>query len=178
MTRLNEQERAFEAYFRQNENTLCRVAAHFYRPGTYRYIDLFSVLAEHLWCIFRGRDTAEPIRDESRWVGVAMFRRALDYYESALRSERRLPLDTSVDLASLLVANEEENPLIARLYYLLAHLKDDYHEFIYLYLDRVPLPEIARMLNVSYLAANRRLHRIERELCRLNEILPDNPLIQ
>lgn len=34
MDGMTHQEKAFEAFFRRNETTLCKVAGHFYRFGT------------------------------------------------------------------------------------------------------------------------------------------------
>jgi len=165
-------DKAFEQFFRRNETTLRKVAGHFYRFGTYSYHALFATLVEHLWNLYRALPEDETIDHESQWVGVVMFRRALNCYRDSLNSRRRLPIDTGVDITAL-PDIDDANPYIPRLYELLAHLDDDDRDFIYLYLDRIPLRDIARMQRTSYLAANRRLHRIERKLKRLDETLPD-----
>lgn len=172
MDAMTEKDKAFEQFFRRNETTLCKVAGHFYRFGTYSYEDLFATLAEHLLNFFRTLPEGKTIDYESQWVGVVMFRCALNSYRDHINSSRRIPIDTDVDINAL-PAVDDANPYIARLYELLAHLDDDDRDFIYLYLDRIPLKDIALMQQTSYLAANRRLHRIERTLKRLDETLPN-----
>ena len=177
MSRHDKHTETFETFFRRNETTVYKIAAHFYRIGTYHYNDLVTQLVEHLWNIHRTLPPDQQILNEPRWVGVILFRYSLNHYRTHLRRQQNIPVDTSVDIDTLPdTATDDQNPYIPQLYKLLSHLDKPDLDFIYLYLDRVPLHKIAHLLQIPYHTAVRRLHAIEQKLKRLNETLPDEDL--
>lgn len=159
----------FLAFFRRNEQTVYKVASHFYICNSYYFHDMVSRLVEHLWMVYSSHSADTDTLHEEQWVGMLLFRKALNIYRNNLRHENRFPVDSSVSVDCLPSPHDDEKPNIRQLYRLIARLDKEDRDLLYLYLDEVPIKEIAQIKGRSYLFVNRWLHRIEKKLIILNE---------
>lgn len=164
---------SFTEFLRRNEKTVDKVAAHFYVCGSYSYQALVAQLVEHLWLAFNALPEGTVIYNEEHWVGLLLFRKALNVFRDDRRYKMNIDIDPSVDLDGL-PSPDDENPYIRRLYRLISRLDATDRDFLYLYLDEVPFSEIALRMDITYLSALRRFHRIERILRALNDTMDDD----
>lgn len=161
----------FKALVRKHEGTIRRISASFYPVGSYDYQELVCDLTTYLWQVFRQLPPDTVINDEHAWVFVILHSRALNLVRA--EKGRRSQLVYDADLTSL-VDDAVSPPYVGRLYRLIAQLDDEDREIILMYVDNVPIKQIALNKDMSYLKAYRRIVRIQNKLCELNSIIDDD----
>ena len=168
----DEKIKQFIPFYRRNEHVIQKIAWQFYAGDTYRYEEFYSLLVEHLWMAYSSLPEGTVLRSESQWVGLVLFRRAVNLYHTNVPRARNEIVDyveTLDDVPDI----DNSDPLIRRLNVLVANLDDSDKDFVELYLEGLTIHEIASWLNVSYMTALRRLRGIEKQLRELNSTLEE-----
>ena len=161
----------FSAFVRKHETTIRRISGSFYPVDSYDYIQMVCDLSTYLWLAFRSLPSDVDIHDEHAWVFVILHHHALNLVRDENWRQERLVYDADLtDLAD----DVEPDPLVDRLYRLIAELDKDDKEIILMYVDNVPIKQIALNRGMSYLNAYRRIASIQNKLRRLNDIVDDN----
>ena len=125
--------------------------------------DLYQDIVCDLW---RGYAGFRHASSESTWV----YRVALNTARRHRRRLRRTPVTVSLDNARLdSLAAEARDELLERLYELIERLPDRYRTLAYLYIDDLPLRDIAAVLSVSENTVKQRIKRMKQKLIKLNE---------
>jgi len=128
--------------------------------------DLYQEIVCNLWESFpRFRHQSKP----NTWV----YRIALNTAYMQHRSRKHIPKFISLnDYMRENIANPEENNMINRLYQLI-DLLDEYEKtIIFLYIDKVPLREIAETLGTTEDAIKHKISRLKLKMIKMNENEP------
>lgn len=155
----------FTALVRRHEATIRKVAAAYYALESYSYRELVNDLTTYLWLVYRDLPSGTVIRDERAWVYVILYRRTRDLVRSEQTYQRKLVY--GADLSKL--ADEGGQPAeVSRLYRLVSMLDQDDRELILMFIDRVPIKQIAAVRGVSLLSIYRRIAAIRNKLRRMD----------
>lgn len=144
---------------RQVDNIVWRMARVFGRDDDALVDDLRQDILAELWLAF-------PTYRRKSAVTTWAYRVALNRVFVSLR-QRRLSF-VRLDESHLAIPEPDGDPLIDRLYMLIDRLDDDERQLMFLYLDKLPLAEIAHRLKISDNAVRQRLKRIKIKLRRMN----------
>lgn len=125
--------------------------------------DLFQEIVANLWEAFpRFRGDSKP----STWL----YRVAINTAFMRQRSERRMPrfmsLDDSVFNA---IANPEEDKLLERLYQLIDRLDEEERSLIFLYIDNMPMRDIALIFKTNENTIKQRIKHLKQKLKKMND---------
>lgn len=125
--------------------------------------DLYQDIVCELWRSYAGFRHASS---ENTWV----YRVALNTARRHRRRLRRTPVTVSLDNTRLdSLAAEARDELLERLYELIERLPDRYRNLAYLYLDNLPLRDIAAVLNVSENTVKQRIKYMKQKLIKMKE---------
>lgn len=125
--------------------------------------DLYQDIVCDLW---RGYPRLRHSSAESTWVYRVAFNTALRHR----RRQRRVPVTVSLDDAHLdILATEARDELVERLYSFIERLPDRYKTLAYLYIDGLPLRDIAAVLNVSENTVKQRIKHMKQKLIKMKE---------
>ena len=161
----------FRALVEKYKVTISQVAKCFYAPGSYLFHELECDLITYLWQIYRDKSDDVVVFEERRWVYKLLYNHALNMMrdESHYQSSYVYGTDLS-DLAD----TGTDDPLVKRLYCLIAKLDADDQDLIMRYIAKESLFLIAKEQGRSVATVYRQIVRIRNELCRLNAIIDDD----
>lgn len=158
-----------------------------YDEQTLEFIDLVhrnKSILRRICVIFSNR-SAEDIRDLYQdivcelWVGYPRFRRESGertwVYHVALNTalrqrhrQRRMPVMVPLDGHVFDTwADEADDGMVDQLYALIERLPDDERALAYLYIDNLPMTQIAAVLGIGVPTAKRRVKQIKDKLIKL-----------
>ncbi len=161
----------FVATVGEHEDTIRMVAAGFFVPGSYLFNEMVCDLTTFLWLVYRDMPADAVVFRERRWVYSVLHRHALNRIRDDARYQQRLVY--GADLIGL-AGDEEVDPLVRRMYCLVAHLDDDGdRNLINMYLANVSVEEIADKTGRSKAYVYRRIKKIVGKLQRLDKELGD-----
>lgn len=125
--------------------------------------DLYQEIVCNLWESFpRFRHKSKP----NTWV----YRIALNTAYMQYRSRRRMPqFITLSDYICECIANPEGDKMIERLYWLIDLLNEEEKALILMYIDKVPLRDIAETLGTIEDAVKHKINRLKQKMKTLNE---------
>jgi RNA polymerase sigma-70 factor (ECF subfamily) len=125
--------------------------------------DLYQEIVCALWESFpQFRNLSKP----NTWA----YRVALNIANMHCRAQHRRPQFVQLtNYMSDTIPDYEENSMIDRLYRLIDLLNDEDKMLTFLYIDRVPLREIALILNTTEYAVRHKVNRLKHKLRKLNE---------
>ncbi len=156
----------FKAIVHKYERTIKVISLHFYCPGTYNFHALQCDLTTYLWLISRTLPPDSHALESQAWVHTTLYHKALNLVRDEQRYQKKL--DYNADLSTL--ADEENgNPYVTRLRHLIDRLDEQDQFIILLYLDRVPVKKIARLIGKTTSRTYQILNNIEDKLCNLNK---------
>ena len=125
--------------------------------------DLYQDIVCDLW---RGYSSFRHASSENTWV----YRVALNAARRHHRRQRRIPVTVSLDSTRFdTLAAEARDELLERLYELIERLPDRYKTLAYLYIDNLPLRDIAAVLNVSENTVKQRIKYMKQKLIKMKE---------
>ena len=125
--------------------------------------DLYQDIVCDLW---RGYAGFRHASSENTWV----YRVALNAARRHHRRQRRIPVTVSLDSTRFdTLAAEARDELLERLYELIERLPDRYKTLAYLYIDNLPLRDIAAVLNVSENTVKQRIKYMKQKLIKMKE---------
>ena len=125
--------------------------------------DLYQDIVCELW---RGYAGFRHASSENTWV----YRVALNAARRHHRRQRRIPVTVSLDSTRFdTLAAEARDELLERLYELIERLPDRYKTLAYLYIDNLPLRDIAAVLNVSENTVKQRIKYMKQKLIKMTE---------
>ena len=157
------QEAEFLEMLRQCEGTLVKVCFYFTDRRRDDFRDLYQEIACNLW------EAWPSFRGDSN-VNTWVTRIALNVAGQEIRRRRRLPQFVRFDESFYdTLADEATDSLYQKLYKLIDLLDDDDRKFLYLYLDRKPLREIAAITGYTENNVKQRIHRIKQKLYTLKQ---------
>ena len=148
----------------QCEGTLVRVCLYFAHSNRNDFQDLYQEIAYTLWKswpTFRGE--SQP----NTWVTRVAVNTAVRYF----RKRNRMPQFIEVDQTLLEnIADKASDDRYQQLYDLIDLIdNDDDRKILYLYLDKLPLSQIAQILGTSTAAVKQKLYRIRIQLKKLKD---------
>lgn len=161
----------FKALVREHEGTIRRICASFYPVGSYDYLGLACDLTTYLWRVCLDLPPDAVIRDEHAWVFKVLHHYALGMVRNESRRQQRLVY--GADLTGV-VDEVESDPLVDRLYRSINNLDDDDREIVLMYVDNVPIKQIALVKDMSYHRAYRRIAGILNKIRQINSTLDDD----
>ena len=165
-----ENNKRIAALVRKHEGTIRKVGAIYYVLDSYSYNELVCDLTTYLWQVYRELPAKTVIRDEHAWVFVILYRRARDLVRDEHTYQRRMVY--GADLTAV-ADGGGQTPEISRLYRLVEELDEDERRIILMYLDKVPIKQIALQEGRDYLETQRLIARIKKKLCKLNITVED-----
>ena len=125
--------------------------------------DLYQDIVCEMWYSYANFRHASS---ESTWV----YRVALNTALRHRRYQRRAPVFVSLDSASLdTLAAEARDDFVERLYELIERLPARYKTLAYLYIDGLPLRDIATVLNVNENTVKQRIKYMKQRLIKMKE---------
>lgn len=153
---------------RRYENTLKRVARHFYPTEGHQYEVLLNDLASYLWEAFPNIPPHLNEQDERAWVYTMLHNKANNLVRNAQVHYSHIYYRANLpDLAD----ESTENPLVTRLYELVEKLEEKDRQLVMLYLDSTPFKEMSMILGQSEPTLLRRMRKIKATLIQLNKQL-------
>ena len=161
----------FRALVEKYKVTISQVAKCFYAPGSYLFHELECDLITYLWRVYRDRPDNIVVFWERRWVHKLLYRHALNVLRDESHYQGRYVY--GADLSEL-VDTSTDDPLVNRLYRLIAKLDADDQDLIMRYIAKEPLMLIAEERGKSVVTVYRQIARIRDELCRLNAEIDDD----
>lgn len=160
----------FAALVRKHEKTIQKISASYYVLGSYSYHELANDLTTYLWQVFRDLPAETVIDDENAWVFVVLSRHARDLVRNERTYQSKLVYGANL---TGLADDSATSSDISRLYRLIKELDKDDREEILMYIDKVPIKQIAVARGKKYLNTYRNIARIRKKLSKLNTIVPD-----
>lgn len=173
---MNEEEHNLEritAMLRKHKDTICRVAAMHCKctQESYRYRELVCTLTTFLWEVYEGLPEGTVIFREHAWVFAILQRHAMNLARNEERYQQRLVYDA--DLSNMSDADDTD-PLVLRMYHLLDQLDPDDRDIMNMYLENVPVWEIAAIKHTNISKIYRRINKLVVKLRELNRQLGDD----
>ena len=173
---MNEEEhdlRRITAMLRKHKGTIYRVAAMHCNctQESYRYREMVCDLTTYLWEVYSGLPEGAVIFREQAWVFTILMRYAMMMARQEEQHQQRLEYDA--DLSHLADAADAD-PLVMRMYHLIDQLDPDDRDLVNMYLDKVPVWEIAAIRHTSMSYVYRRINMLVDKLRQLNKQLGDD----
>lgn len=151
--------------------TISQVAAAFYAPGTYLFRELVCDLITYLWLVCREFPADVVIFREEQWLFTLLYRRALILTRNESRYQQHYVYGADL---SYLADTATTDPLVKRLYRLIAMLGADDQKLIMRYIAKVPVRQIAKERRRSEMYVYRHIARICDELRRLDAVTEED----
>ncbi len=156
-------EKDFLKMLHDSEAIIFRVCLMFTSRHTEEMNDLYQEIVLNAW------DGYRRFRSKSSFT-TWIYRVALNTAVNCVRSTRRKPLITVLDESIYNnLAESAGDVLVERLYELIDRLGAEDKKLIFLYLDSVPIRQIAQIAGRPESTVKKHLKRIKQELIRLNE---------
>lgn len=165
MTARQDQQERFSTIVHRYETMVKNIGANFYHPDTYLFRQIIVDLTTYLWLVFRDLPPDTVIRNEKAWIYTILYREALNLVRNEKRYQQHLVYDS--DLTTL-PDNGDQDPMVSRLYNAIDKLNDSDRELILMYIDQIPIKEIASHYNKSQHHVRRRIEKIKRTLRDIN----------
>lgn len=162
--RKNNQER-FSTIVHRYENMVKNIGANFYHPDTYLFRQIIVDLTTYLWLVFRNLPPGAVIHNEKAWIYTILYRKALNLVRSEKRYQQHLVYGS--DLTTL-PDNGSQDPMVGKLYNAIDKLNDSDRELILMYIDQIPIKEIAIHYDKSQHHVRRRIEKIKKTLRNIN----------
>lgn len=160
----------FEALVAKHKKTISQVAVAFHSPGSYLFNELVCDLITHLWLVWRDMPTDLVVIRERKWIYTILYRHALNLTRNEMRHQQHYVYDADL---SYLTDTDTGDPLVNRLYHLIAKLGDDDRDLIMRYIAKVPVRQLAKEQGKSERAIYQHIAKIRSELCRLDAVTED-----
>lgn len=125
--------------------------------------DLFQDIVYNLW---RGFSQLRDSGKAHSWVYSIAVNTARMHHRTRQRQPDFVEFDEAT-IATLIDSGEDE--MIDTLYRLIDLLDDDERSLIFLYLDRVPLKDMARILHTTETAVKHKINRLKKKLKKMHE---------
>ena len=170
MTSDEEHNKRIAALIRKHESTIRKVSALYYVLGSYSYNELVCNLTTYLWQVYNGLPAGTVIRDEHAWVFVILYRQARDLVRNESTYQRRMVYGANL---STVADSEGQSPEVSRLYRLVEELDEDERRIILMYIDKIPVKQIALQEGKDYRGTHRSIERIKKKLRKLNIVVED-----
>ncbi|MBR4738447.1 MAG: sigma-70 family RNA polymerase sigma factor [Bacteroidales bacterium] len=156
-------EREFMAMLRSVEGTITRVCLYFAGRDTEVFKELYDWIVSELWRSY-------PYFQRTSGVNTWVYRLAVNTAMRHMRRRYRRPhlVAFSPRLADSL-ADTQQDELVTRLYELIGCLPADDQKLLFLYLDKVPLRNIAEVMHTNENTVKQRLKRLKHKLKIMNE---------
>lgn len=171
MSKENQIFEQFTALVRRHEETIKRVSAYFYMPNSYLFREMMTYLTSYLWEVYSQLPPDVVIFNERGWVFTILYRQAAKH----ARDERRYQshLVYGADLSGC-ADNDGADPQVTRLYRLINKLGEEDREIIVMYLDKVPVQQMAAAMGRNAVYVYRHINKIVEILRRLNYDVGDD----
>ena len=125
--------------------------------------DLYQNIVCSLWeCYPRFRNSSKP----NTWVYRIALNTAYLQHRSHRNAPRFIELDENMPEC---VSDTGDNEIVDRLYQLIDMLDNDEKRLAFLYLDRLSLRDIAKVLGTTDTIVKHRIHHLKLKLKKLNE---------
>lgn len=160
------EKKIYEQYndmLRRNEGAIIRICLIFAHHTTYGVEDLYQDIAMELWRHYGGFRNESA---ESTWVYRVALTTACRQVDRHRKEPRTVPL--SLRMAERL-AEEGQDELVGRLYELIELLPNEEKRLAFLYLEGVPVRQMAKILNCSEREVGRRIFDMKQALNELNK---------
>lgn len=165
MTERQDQQERFSTIVHRYENMVKNIGANFYHPDTYLFRQIVVDLTTYLWLVFRNLPPGAVIHNEKAWIYTILYRKALNLVRSEKRYQQHLVYGS--DLTTL-PDNGSQDPMVSRLYNAIDKLNDSDRELILMYIDQIPIKEIAIHYDKSQHHVRRRIEKIKKTLRNIN----------
>lgn len=156
--KLKEEQEKFINSLRQNDGVIYKICMMFTdrQPDSVR--DLYQDIVCNLWA------SRAKYREECS-TRTWFYRIGLSTAVSRLRKRRHTPLiiELSKEMEES-IKEEKQDEWIEELYNLINQLNKADKAIILLYVDNVPLDEIANIMGITYMAVGKRISRIKEKL--------------
>ena len=157
----------FKALVGRHRKTIFRVATAFYAPRSYLFHELECDLITYLWQVCRDMTPDMVIVNEERWMHKVLYHHALNLTRHEARYQQHNVYGADLtELADI----DRGDPLVSRLYILIALLPADDRKLVMQYIAKTPVRQMAKERGMSLLSVYRRISRICDELRRLNAV--------
>ena len=167
MNAKDEKYKRFEALVGKHRKTIFCVAAAFYAPHSYLFHELECDLITYLWQECRDIEPDVVIINEQRWMHTVLYHHAINLTHHEARYQQHNVY--GADLTGL-ADTDTGDPLVSRLYILIAQLPPDDRKLVMQYIAKTPVRQIAKERGKSVLSVYRQIFRICGELRRLNAV--------
>lgn len=165
----------FKKIVHKHTNTIKAIAANFYVPNTYQFNELVTDLTTHLWLLYRDVLPEKEIYAENALVYSVLRNKALNIVRNEQRYQKHFIYN--IDLSELSdnpdsldsLDTPEHHPDTEQFYRLITRLDEKDQEMIYMYLDGIPIKEIADLNNKSLLHTYQHLHYLRKKLRTMNK---------
>lgn len=155
-------EAEFIKIIKKNESLIYK-ACYLYARGDRELVrDLYQEAVCALW---KSRWRFNNRSSEQTWIYRVTLNTVVSYHRHQKRNLIAPLADNVADTLSL--TDDEE--LVERLYDLIGRLSAKDPKMVYLYLDGLSLPEIAKIIGLNYSNVGVRIHRIKEMLKTLNQ---------
>ena len=171
MTTMNDDPARIMPLMRKHEIAIMKIAATFYRPGTYCFNAMVCDLFTYLWQVFASLPSDVGLRNEQAWVYVILSRKAHKLSCDELRYQSHLEYDADLSNVSY---GDDSDRIVDKLYYLVDQLDEEEQTIITQYLEQGNMVKTAKAMRVSYLKLARRMSHILDKLVQLNKALGDD----
>ena len=143
----------------------------FYPADISRYRDMVCDLTTYLWQVCCGLPAGTVFDNEEAWVYTVLHHEAARLARA--ESDYQSHFDYGADLSGV-VYDDGVDPSVRRMYRLIDRLGRDDREIVMMYLDGVPVSQIASGRGKSTRYVYRWIEKIINELRRLNTTLGDD----
>lgn len=153
-----EEQENFISTLRQNDGVIFKICMMFTDRQPDNIRDLYQDIVCNLW------ESREKYREECS-IRTWFYRIGLSTAVSQLRKRRHTPL--IIELTKEMeesIKEEKQDERIEELYNMINQLNKADKALILLYIDKVPLAEIASIMGITYMAVGKRISRIKEKL--------------
>lgn len=159
----------FKKIVHKHTNTIKAIAANFYAPDTYQFNELVTDLTTHLWLLYRDVLPEKEIHAENALVYSVLRNKAINIVRDEQRYQKHFIYNTDLSELSDSPDTPEHHPDTEQFYRLITRLDEKDQEMIYMYLDGIPIKEIADLNNKSLLHTYQHLHYLRKKLRTMNK---------
>lgn len=164
----DEKYKRFKTLIRRHMKTIIRVARVFYAPNSYLFHELVCDLITYLWQVYRKLKSDVVIVNEERWIHKVLYHYALNITRNEACYQQHYVYGADLtDLAD----TDTGNPLVSRLYLLIARLPAKDRKLVMQYIAKTPVEQMAEERGMSVMTIYRHLSRICDELRRMNAVM-------
>lgn len=161
----------FVAMHRKYRRIIELVGKMFYPADSFRYREMVCDLTTYLWQVCCGLPDGTVFDNEEAWAYTVLHREAARLARA--ESDHQSHFYYEADLSEM-VYDDGGDPIVRRMYRLIDRLGRDDRNIVMMYLDRVPVRQIAFGMGKNQRYIYRCIGKIIDELCRLNIVLGDD----